>query len=516
MGDKDPTAYAMPTDMDREDTPGLSDLDTEITSLQNLYAGGEMSQNAPSARPQMKQPENTWRSQGDNSALDGYGLQPSKNNGEDAVQRRRMKGQNQTEQMSQYFNTVEERFEYLENEVKSLRAALRSSSVRASGHVETPRRSEQGPSSLKNAPWIPAIKRMGEEEFRLEHPHVLQILIGDISSPLRSNMQNNLFEKASLPQTVPLRLRVRSRPLLGVLEKMTNYTLLKNDGQQSLVFRYPYKSIIPLAPRIRQLLWQMSKRYSQGESKNTDEFSDAPGEQLRRIAEASEDDKATRTSHEKDESVSNSDTFSDLTSQGVLTHGSLMTHTEANNGNEPVSPDIDEKVLLEHLRLFVDFLDDDLRPQMELSLQVDAGSLTHIAFADLWYLFALGQEVVSYDEHEQVFRVISYNHAPSSTVGGAEKPHDASVLRFVVSCIYFDFDGDQYGPIKRTFTIPEYEGTKSVTNLPLFPLVCYPHHDSVRALLVTRGNLFINITRQRPAANWIYSGPTLDAPRTEV
>ena len=519
----------------------VNKLNTEITSLQKLFAGEETSQDSLSVQSRTRQSGSAWKPHEENKELDGRTHDPVKGNDEEVVYGRKIKGQNQAGQLSGYFSTVEERFEYLENEVKSLKAALRSS-ARLSAQGEESMRPEQRPTSMGNAPGIPdpermgikhifqeqrpafagnaaeilEIKRMREKEFYLEHPHVLQVMVGDISSPHRSNMQNNLFEKSTLPQTVPLRLRIRSRPLLGILEKMTDYALLKHDEQQSLVFRYPYKPIIALAHRIRDLSTQMSTQRSQGEPKNTGELSISSDRKILGSAEAGLEGKIVESSHGKSEAVNDSDEFTNLRSERNPTRDSLMAYSPVSNQNKPVSTRTEDSILLEHLQLFIAFLDNDLGLQMELCRQVNTGSLTNVAFADLWYLFNPGQEVVSYDEPEQVFRVTSYNHAPLSTGSAANNLPEARVLRFIVTCVYFDFDGDQYGPIKKAFTIPEYEGTQPVIKLPIFPLACYPDGDSVRKKTVKRGNEFINLTSQRPVAHRMYSGFTLDTPQREV
>ena len=519
----------------------VNELNTEITSLQKLFAGKETSQDSPSVQSRTRQSGSAWKPHEEKKELDGRTHDPVKGNEEEVVYGRKIKGQNQAGQLSGYFSTVEERFEYLENEVKSLKAALRSS-ARLSAQGEESMRPEQRPTSTGNAPGIPdpeqmgmkhvfqeqqpafagnaavilEIKRMREKEFYLEHPHVLQVMVGDISSPHRSNMQNNLFEKSTLPQTVPLRLRIRSRPLLGMLEKMTDYALLKNDEQQSLVFRYPYKPIIALAHRIRDLSTRMSTQLSQGEPNDTGEPNISSDRKILGSAEAGPEGKIVESSHGKSEAVNDSDEYTNLRSARNPTRDSLMAYSPVSDQNRPVSTSTEDSMLLEHLQLLIAFLDNDLGLQMELCRQVNTGSLTNVAFADLWYLFNLGQEVVSYNEPEQVFRVKSYNHAPLSTGFAANNLPEARVLRFIVTCVYFDFDGDQYGPIKKAFTIPEYEGTQPVIKLPIFPLACYPNGDSVRKKTVKRGNKFINLTSQHPVAHRMYSGFTLDTPQRQV
>ena len=506
MGDEAANASSEVRNTDQMVDFALNDLDTEITSLQELYAGNRVGQDSPSTSQRAKQSHSAWRSSKYDKDVDDrdHDLVTK-----DAIRGRKINGRNQAGQISDYFVTVEERFEYLESEVKSLRSWLRSSQV--SVESEKPTRPEPRPSSPAVVPWIPKIRLIGQGDFYQEDPHVLQVLIGDIRSPRLSNMQNNLFEKANKPQTVPLRLRIRSRPLLGLLEKMTDYTLLKHDEQQSLVLRYPYKPIIALAQPMSDLLTRLSAQPSQMGTKSTNDLDDT-SDGLR-SGEKDAKDKVCGAFHSKDESVANSGALSWARKD---TYDSPTAYTEVNDEHEPESTGTEESVLLEHLRLLVAFMNDHLGPKIELSHQVNAGSLTRISFVDLWYLFNLGQEVVSLNEHEQVFRVISYNHAPSSIGREVIELPDAGVLHFIVTCVFFDFDGDQYGPVKRIFTIPEYEGSRSVTSLPVYPLACCPDTDAVRAVILKRGNEFINITSQQTVAHMMYYGLTLDTPQREV
>ena len=480
MGDEAANASSELRNTDQMVEFALDDLDTEITSLQELYAGNRVGQDSPSTSQRTKRSQSAWRSSKYDKDVDDREQDlVTKING------RKINGRNQAGQISDYFVTVEERFEYLEKEVKSLRSWLRSSQV--SIESEKPTRPELRPSSPAVAPWIPKIRLIGQGDFYQEDSHVLQVLIGDIRSPRLSNMQNNLFEKANKPQTVPLRLRIRSRPLLGLLEKMTDYTLLKHGEQQSLVLRYPYKPIIALAQPMSDLLTRLSAQPSQMGTKSTNELDDTS--HGLRSGETDAEDKV---------------------------YGAFSAYTKVHDEHEPESTGTEESVLLEHLRLLVAFINDYLGSKIELSHQVNAGSLTHISFVDLWYLFNLGQEVVSLNEHEQVFRVISYNHAPSPIGREATELSGSGVLHFIVTCVFFDFDGDQYGPVKRIFTIPEYEGSRSVTSLPVYPLACCPDTDAVRATILERGNKFINITSQQTVAHMMYHGLTLDTPQREV
>ena len=314
-----------------------------VESLQESLAGEKTSQDSPSILYRPRQLDSVGKTYEQNKELDWDKHDPGKGNDGEVVHEREIKGHNQAAELSDYFRTVEERFKYIENEMKSLKAALRSS-ARLSAQGEESMQPEQWPTSTGNAPGMPdpdridrkqihqeqrpaftgsaaeilEIKRMGEEDFYLEYPHVLQVMVGDIPSPLRGNMQHNLFEKSTSPQTIPLRLRIRSRPLLGILERMIGNTLLRNDKQQSLVFRYPFKPIITLAHRIRDLSTLMSKQHSEREQKENDKPSIASDQRILGSTEAGTEGNIMESSPGKSELVNDSDAYTVLRSVKAL------------------------------------------------------------------------------------------------------------------------------------------------------------------------------------------------------
>ena len=96
--------------------------------------------------------------------------------------------------------------------------------------------------------------------------------------------------------------------------------------------------------------------------------------------------------------------------------------------------------------------------------------------------------------------------------------HPAVLLRgegyvsgaFIVECFYTDFDGIQYGPVRKTFLIRKYEGARDITTLPVYPLAF--DHESVKArqTLVTRGNRFADFCGSAGVKHNQYTGLTLD------
>ncbi|PYH64407.1 ATP-binding protein [Aspergillus vadensis CBS 113365] len=142
-----------------------------------------------------------------------------------------------------------------------------------------------------------------------------------------------------------------------------------------------------------------------------------------------------------------------------------------------------------------------------------------VAFADLWYLFKPGDEVVD-QGGRQAYRVIgvtSPSHqfiSPYRTFGaGSNKPETSPVIIF---CVYIDFDGKILGPVLRQFAIPRFDGEKAVTSLRVCPMRFAEvrlgedsSQGSFRGKLISRGRQFINVISSQKHMH--YSGLTLDS-----
>lgn len=100
-----------------------------------------------------------------------------------------------------------------------------------------------------------------------------------------------------------------------------------------------------------------------------------------------------------------------------------------------------------------------------------------IFFSDLWHLFKPGDLVISADGKQayQVFNVISHPHVGtdrwSKFTRDMGNSSDESIEDDIsVQCVFIHFDGQQIGPVLRTFSIPKFDGEKPVTSLSIYPL----------------------------------------------
>ncbi|TGO07885.1 hypothetical protein BTUL_0240g00140 [Botrytis tulipae] len=117
-----------------------------------------------------------------------------------------------------------------------------------------------------------------------------------------------------------------------------------------------------------------------------------------------------------------------------------------------------------HLKSLIEFMDHDLKHVFELRQQIKDGSVTEIAFTDLWHLFSPGDLIVTYPM-SRAYRVFH-------TSGGRlrlSKPElfekRAVCSPFNINCFYMESDWKVVGPVHETLRISEYAGKKSVSEL---------------------------------------------------
>ncbi|KAF7903937.1 hypothetical protein EAF00_001271 [Botryotinia globosa] len=117
-----------------------------------------------------------------------------------------------------------------------------------------------------------------------------------------------------------------------------------------------------------------------------------------------------------------------------------------------------------HLKCLIEFMDHDLKHVFELRQQIKDGSVTEIAFTDLWHLFSPGDLIVTYPM-SRAYRVFH-------TSGGRlrlSKPElfekKAVCSPFNINCFYMKSDWKVVGPVHETLRISEYAGKKFVWEL---------------------------------------------------
>ncbi|KAF1811799.1 hypothetical protein P152DRAFT_51751 [Eremomyces bilateralis CBS 781.70] len=282
----------------------------------------------------------------------------------------------------------------------------------------------------------------------------------------------------------PPRLRIRSKPLLTVLKSVTNSNWALRHGK--LVFLRPYKTFVTNEQKIREAFRNLEAKYERPKTPidRTDVFE----------AKFDGSPAVKRTSP-----------------------GGPETNVVGDDDDET----IDSQTAYEHMKLFMQFMDQDLKSILDLRGRIQEGSLETIAFDDLWHLFQIGQEVVAAGQEQgslAIYRVLTYTGGRELTYSVVDPPKNPPSNSlgpgnwygaFAVQCWSLTFDGEVYIPQGKTFGIQRYEGERKVTDLAVYPL----HFDSKRAALRNqlegRGRVFMDVASKK-TTHRRYAGPNLD------
>lgn len=224
------------------------------------------------------------------------------------------------------------------------------------------------------------LERSPLSEFRLndesknvpeEQRPALEVLVSDhtvprmsaVESPVTPRNVNARFtpldsSEADVAFQVPERLRIRPRPLLQLLARISGVELLSVGYTRNIetpapvVFLRPFKLFVTYEKEIRDQVRVLEAK-------------------IEKEAKTAESPQQTGTSKK------------DL-------------------------PDFDNADLLKDLNLLIEFLDIDLKPTFELRKSIKDGTAQQIEYQDLWHLFNIGNIVVDPTEELQVYRVLSY------------------------------------------------------------------------------------------------------------
>ncbi|PYI32149.1 P-loop containing nucleoside triphosphate hydrolase protein, partial [Aspergillus indologenus CBS 114.80] len=194
---------------------------------------------------------------------------------------------------------------------------------------------------------------------------------------------------------------------------------------------------------------------------------------------------------------------------------------EENQGN-PVSEVLKDEftsseTALEQLQVLINFLDLDVKAKMDY---VRSEQCHRVSFADVWYLFRPGDEVVD-QVGKQAYRIIGVTSSPHKVMSPYRNWETSSKDEptVMLQCVHIDFDGKYLGPVLQTFRIARFDGEKAITSLRVFPIRLAGTRAGdltsivdVRQKLIARGKMFIDVLAKK---HMHYSGLTLET-RDEV
>ena len=464
---------------------------------------------------------------------------PQEENVASAVEGQKRRAPKRIRQFQRYFDTVEYRINYVEDELKKLK-----------GHESKPKSKDDAKEndkeiSMKSPEFIPSIRRLNWAEFKpsstsdeasdydtpeanprlmLEGPkakasgdqhesghikhqhHVLEVLTEDPQVNRRRRGKNpddtKTHQGSDVAQTskgglrCPARLRICSRPLLKILRTIIDADDNNVWNSAHMVFLRPFKMFIFHQAEIRGALKDLERKWQSKESPPIDKLDEAKAEDQGGETEGAKDEE------DKKDETNDPDTGAD---------------TEVKT---------DTFEALQHMRLLVEFLDHDLKLTFELRKKIDARDACEIAFADLWHLYNYGQEVRTPADKLQAYKVTKFTGGrdlltefmppDQSPVPSSCRDREDSNGSFFVECYSYDFDGTHYGPVHKMFKIPRYEGLKAITSLQVYPLEFDQEHRKEMARLVERGEKFMALARVNKTAHMTFHGRSLDEHAEEV
>jgi ATPase family associated with various cellular activities (AAA) len=181
-----------------------------------------------------------------------------------------------------------------------------------------------------------------------------------------------------------------------------------------------------------------------------------------------------------------------------------------------------------HFERLIDFLDNYLKPEVEVAKEIREGSKTRIHFAHLWHLFQPGELIYAQDprglQSAQIYHVVKTSggrprlQALASRTDSerywerdTDEKYKGKKSMFVIDCYHIDFDGKKFRPIHKTFSIANFPQDQPIDSLDVFPLrfVPEPERSSIRTELLRRGETFMGLTRNK-SSHREYVGMTID------
>lgn len=172
----------------------------------------------------------------------------------------------------------------------------------------------------------------------------------------------------------------------------------------------------------------------------------------------------------------------------------------------PSKDDVEKnsRTALEHFRLLIQFMDEELKHLFELRRAIRDGTLRKICFDDLWHLFDYGQEVLIRDKEQPekttAHKVLKFTGGRNVRVNTQLNPRLIRPISDALGpgswegsyCIQswsLHFDSDLYWPHEEVVGIRRYDGEKEITSLPVYPMKFDPRPD-LREDLINQGRIF--------------------------
>lgn len=312
---------------------------------------------------------------------------------------------------------------------------------------------------------------------------------------------------------LPERIRIHSKYITAILEDIRGTKISKT----SFVMVRPFRGLVCYDDNIRAKYEKLSLEL---ETSNNN----ASGEEQAEQPQASEQIQSNESSEPvivANDGPSSRHSHKTSSDHDYDTRSSSSRTSSSRDGEIVATASV---IMLEHLKCLIEFLD-MIKTRVKF---LSSAKCTKMTFADMWFLYTPGQEVIDQDRR-QAYRILSVNSSGHRTLppwrafrGGDGPNTDRRESRVVLDCVHIMFDGKMLGSRRRTFTITNFEGEQEVNTLPVLPLHMVSDPDSevtdpdaaghFRRKLIDRGRKFAEMIKSTPMH---YNGPLL-YPKEEV
>ncbi|KAH7310890.1 hypothetical protein B0I35DRAFT_482168 [Stachybotrys elegans] len=302
---------------------------------------------------------------------------------------------------------------------------------------------------------------------------------------------------------LPERIRIHSRPLMKIVEKIHGTDITISDKNATVLLR-PFKCLTFYEDKLREKYVELEAQFGPKEGHVED------------VTEKAEKVEKAATTVEGSPASGIPASGKPNGNAGEVNTDKGKDDDDAEEGDEDKKDEQEDTTnthtAFEHLNCLLEFFDKHIVAKQKYLTEPSC----KVHFADLWHLFKPGTHVIeSGNKHLQCYRVIhvrtprhkakeAYNWSNFRGKGQTE-------TRLMMYCVSVDFDGKSLGPVAKTVSISPYEGSKDVATLPVYPLKL-SKDSGLRDALINRGKKFLQVAGVK---HMHFSGLTLEK-RDEV
>ncbi|RKL27626.1 hypothetical protein BFJ70_g11491 [Fusarium oxysporum] len=335
--------------------------------------------------------------------------------------------------------------------------------------------------------------------------HVVELLMGSDSTPeekrreeLRREGKAGEYGQRQEPKTKSStseqwiqRIRIHSPVLLSVLKD----GMSPSDWscEQPRVFFRPFKALIYYHEYVKERLKDLERRY----------------ECMKGLGAV-------------DDNIHESQTMTPEQAEEVATSNEAAETTNTNGINDvDNSRENTTRVELEHLRCYVEFMDERVMPMENMFEGIDRRM---VYFDEMWHLFKIGDILyaptntpfkepgglrIAKGRYHTAFKL----YFKGVSVIDDSYPDDLNIRdrTMVLWCYYLEYNGESYGPVKQRIIITAFSGKKDIRDLPAYPIRFAANTEKIQKDLILQGTRFRSFTKERHVScdGWTITGPPL-------